>query len=516
MGPRQSRGKRCATLANRWPVGTLVVSRDAAPPRISSRAGDPLFPGQEVAMALKREREHHPRNKRDNERKSAGGSTDLIDRVPPQNLEAEASVIGAILIDNDAAWVALQTLRAEHFYKSANERIFSAIVDLTRDRKPIDLVILRDELERRDELEGIGGTSYLRELVEVVPTARNIEHYAQLVHEKALLRSLIRVSTEIVHDAYQSAERAPVILDEAEARFFQVTGERVTSTVHDIETLMHEAFQKIDAGKPMTGLKCHLVDLDLKTNGLKPAELTILAARPSMGKTSLATTIMRNIAVQNRVGVAFYSLEMSADQVAQNLLCSHARVDSFRMRRGMLDQSEILRLQEAAGELADAPFYIDDATGMSVLELRAKARQLKQRHDIGLVVIDYLQLMEGDRTSGRSEGRQQEISQISRGLKALARELAVPVVALSQLSRAVEQREGHRPRLSDLRESGSLEQDADMVWLLFREAYYKPDKLEVQNTAELIVAKNRNGPVGSVPLFFHKEYTRFDNGPADR
>jgi len=472
-------------------------------------------------MALERtEREARPRRARDKDGGPARHpapppGADLLERVPPQNLEAEASVLGAILLDNEAAWAAAQRLRPEHFYRAANSRIYAAILDLVQAQRPVDIVILKDELERRQELELVGGTPYLRELLQTVPTAANAEHYAGLVVDRALLRSLIQVSTEIVRDAYQTPDSAQTMLDDAEQRFFKVTGERVTSTVKELGALLHQAFDKIDQGGAMTGVKTGLCDLDRKTNGLKPAELTILAARPSMGKTSLASTIARNIAVQERVPIAFYSLEMSADQVAQNLLCSHARVDSFKMRRGELVQQDIDKLQAAAGDLVDAPIFIDDAAGLTIMQLRAKARQLKLRENIGLILVDYLQLMDGDRSRGRSEGRQQEISQISRGLKALARELDVPVLALSQLSRAVEQREGHRPRLSDLRESGSIEQDADMVWLLFREAYYKPDKPEIQNLAEVIVAKNRNGPTGSVHLFFHREYTRFDNGPAD-
>ncbi|MHC4829508.1 MAG: replicative DNA helicase [Planctomycetota bacterium] len=438
---------------------------------------------------------------------------DLIDRVPPQNLEAEASVLGAIMLDNQSVFDAQEKLRPEHFYKAANRIVYEVMLELTNRNHPVDLVILKDELTRRGQLEAIGGAAYLRELVETVPTAANISYYVDLVHDRALLRELIQVSTEIVKETYENEGPASEMLDHAEQKFFKVTETRVVGTSKNMSELITAEFAKIEAGAGAKGQPTHLIDLDRKTLGLKPAELTILAARPSMGKTSLATTIMRNVAVQDGALVVFFSLEVSANQVAQNMLCSHARVNSYSMRDGKLSRKEMEDLQRGAGDLFEAPIKIDDTAGLSIMELRARARKISRQDKIALIVVDYLQLMEGDR-SRRSEGRQQEISQISRGLKQLARELNVPVVALSQLSRAVEQREGHRPRMSDLRESGSIEQDADMVWLLFREAYYKPDKPEIQNQAELIIAKNRNGPTGSVMLFFQREYTRFDNGMA--
>lgn len=439
---------------------------------------------------------------------------DLLERVPPQNLEAEASVLGAILLDNEAAWSVARFLKAEHFYKTAHRTIYATILELIEARKPVDLVILKDELGRKGQLEAAGGPAYLAQLVETVPTAANAEHYAKLVRDRALLRGLIATATEIVRDAYQADGPAERLIDAAEKKFFEATGRRVESTSFEIRDILIEEMNRIEAGQSMRGLMSHLVDLDRLTNGFKPAELVILAARPSMGKTSLCTTILRNIATQDRVPVAFFSLEMSRSQVAQNMLCQHARVDSFKMRQGRLERHELQTLGRRAGELAEAPIFIDDASGMSIMELRAKARLLKLRHKIALIAVDYLQLMETGE-GRREESRQQEISQISRGLKQLARELDVPVIALSQLSRAVESRDGNRPRLSDLRESGSIEQDADMVLMLYREAYYKPEKLEIANKAEVIVAKNRNGPTGSAELYFHREYTRFDNGPND-
>jgi replicative DNA helicase len=440
---------------------------------------------------------------------------DLLDRVPPQNLEAEASVLGAILLDNDAAWAVARFLRPEHFYKQANRTIYATALELIEARKPVDLVIMKDELGRRGLLEAVGGARYLAELVELVPSAANAEYYGRLVRERALLRGLIATVTEIARDAYQSELPVEQTIDLAEKKFFEATSRRVERTSYEIREILVEEMNRIESGAPMKGLMTHLVDLDAITNGLKPAEFVVLAARPSMGKTSLATTIIRNVAMRDRVPVAFFSLEMSRSQVTQNMLCQHARIDSFKMRQGRLDRQELATLGRRAGELAEAPIYIDDSSGMSVMELRAKARLLKLRQKIGLIVIDYLQLMEPSGTS-REENRQQEISQISRGLKQLARELDVPVLALSQLSRAVEAREGHKPRLSDLRESGSIEQDADMVLFLYREHYYKPEKKELENKAEVIVAKNRNGPTGSVELYFQKTYTRFDNGPNDQ
>jgi len=447
------------------------------------------------------------------ERTEPSTSTDFLDRIPPQNLEAEACVLGSILLDNEAAWLVAQFLKPEHFYKAANRTIFEVALTLAQDRKPVDVVILRDELSKKGALEATGGPEYLKELVEAVPSAANAEYYAKLVHERYLLRSLIQVATAVARDAYDASGPAAGVIDRAEKKFFEVTAKRVQDTATDIKSLLHEEFDRIEQGASMKGVMTNLTDLDQVTNGFRPEELIILAARPSMGKTSLATSIIRNITIYHRVPTVFYSLEMSKSQVTQNMLCGQARVDSFRMRQGRLDQRDLGRLRDGAAELAEAPIFIDDASSVSIMELRAKARMMKMRHNIGMIVIDYLQLMEGEKGGSKEENRAQEISQISRGLKQLARELACPVIALAQLNRGVEQREGHKPRLSDLRESGSIEQDADMVLMLYREAYYKPNDTDpkIQNGATIVVAKNRNGPVGEVNLYFHKEYTRFDN-----
>ncbi len=440
---------------------------------------------------------------------------DLLDKVPPQNLEAEQSVLGAILLDNAAAWLVAQFLKPEHFYKASHQKIYETILELTKGQKPIDTVLIEEELTKAGAIETVGGRSYLARLVDAVPSAANAEYYARIVRDKALLRSLIAVTSTIARDAFAAQENAEAVVDRAEQRFFEVTSKRVSETASDLGSLLNQELDRIDQGAAMRGHMTHLSDLDEMTNGFRPSELIILAARPSMGKTSLATTIIRQVGIQDRLPVVFYSLEMSKSQVTQNMLCSEARVDSFKMRQGRLDRGDYDRLRDAACRLADAPVFIDDASVVSIMELRAKARMMKLRHKIGLVVIDYLQLMEGERSRG-DDNRAQEISTISRGLKQLARELDVPVIALSQLNRGVEQREGHKPRLSDLRESGSIEQDADMVLMLYREAYYKPESTDpkIQNGATVIVAKNRNGPTGELTLFFHRQYTRFDNWGA--
>ena len=439
---------------------------------------------------------------------------DLLDRVPPHSLEAEASVLGAILLDNEAAWLVARDLKPEHFYKAANQKIYEAALALVTERRPADVVTVKEELQRRGELEPVGGALYLGELLNAVPSAANAEHYARIVREKALLRSLIRAAREVEKDAFDAGESADAILDRAERRFFEVTQRRLTDTSTELRHLLNEEFDKIESGKPRKGLATHLVDLDRITNGLKPAEFVVLAARPAMGKTSLATTIVRNVAIRDKRPVAFFSLEMSKSQLAQNMLCAQARVPTFRVQQGNLEARELQRLRDAAAVLFEAPVIIDDAPALTIMQLRAKARIARMRHGVQLIVIDYLQLMEADRPSS-DENRQQEVSQISRGLKQLARELDVPVLALSQLSRAVEQRSDKRPLLSDLRESGAIEQDADMVLLLYRESYYKSDKPDIANLAEVIVGKNRNGPTGSAKLIFLKEYMRFENEASE-
>lgn len=438
---------------------------------------------------------------------------DNLDRLPPQNLEAESSVLGAILLDNEAAWVVAQFLKPEHFYKAANRVLFEVVLELVNQRKPVDELTLLDELGRRGALEQVGGKDYLKSLVDSVPSAANAEYYGRMVRDRALLRLLITTATGIVKDAYDAKGSAEAVIDGAEKAFFEATSRRVADTATDLASLLNDEFRRIEAGGTLKGIMTDLIDLDEVTNGFKPSELIILAARPSMGKTSLALSFVRNIAVGREVPVVFYSLEMSRSQVTQNMLCAEARVNSYRMRKGELNQTEIAALTKAADGLSRAKIYIDDASTSTIMELRAKARMMKLKHNVGMIVIDYLQLMEGERSRASEDNRAQEISTISRGLKQLARELNVPVIALAQLNRGPEQRESHKPRLSDLRESGSIEQDCDIALLLYREAYYKPDSQDpkVLNRADVIIAKNRNGPTGEIPLYFHKEYTRFDN-----
>ncbi|MBX6351328.1 MAG: replicative DNA helicase [Clostridia bacterium] len=440
------------------------------------------------------------------------------DRLPPQNVEAEQSVLGAMLISPEAVVRAAEVLDADDFYREGHRHVFRAILALYERNEPADVVTVGDELERRRLLEEVGGRAYLAELANAVPTAANVEHYARIVEEKAVLRNLIQSSSEIARRAFEGGEDADELLDFAEERIFSLTRDRRVKTYAPIREVLVDTFDHIqrmyEKKDGVTGTPTGFRGLDELTSGLHPSELVVLAARPSQGKTALALNVAAHVAIEHSVPVAIFSLEMSREQVAQRMLCSEARVSSYRLRSGQLHTQDWDRLSHALGRLGDAPIFIDDSPNITVMELRARARRLKAEEDIGLVVVDYLQLM---RTRGRVESRQQEISEISRSLKALARELEVPVLALSQLSRAVEQREGRRPQLSDLRESGAIEQDADVVLFI----YHDPEKAErketisyggarsVVSTVELILAKQRNGPVGSVELVFFHDWTRF-------
>ena len=381
------------------------------------------------------------------------------------------------------------------------------MLDLYDKGSAIDLVILRDELSRRGDLEKVGGVEYLVQLVQSVPSAANAEFYAGIVRDKALLRDLISASGAIIDEAYTAHDEVAAILDRAEQQFFMVTEQRVANEAVGLSSLLEQTFQQIQdrEGNYLTGAPTGFLELDDLTSGLQPAELIIVAARPSMGKTAMGLNLAEHMAVNENMPVVFFSMEMSRQQVAQRILCSRGRIDSHRLRRGMLNEQEIRQLQMICDELRDAPLFIDDTPGMTVLELRAKARRLWLQHKIKAIFIDYLQLMH---TPG-AESRQQEIAIISRGLKALGRELNVPIVSLAQLNRGTEGRDGHRPRMSDLRESGAIEQDADVVMLLHRPSYYDPN--EDPNVAEVIIAKQRNGPTGTVKLHFDARSTRFDN-----
>lgn len=432
-------------------------------------------------------------------------------KVPPQNLEAEMAVLGSMLIEEEAIPLALELIDEVCFYKEAHSQIFSAIVNLFNGQRSVDLITISDELKRKNLLEAIGGISYLTGLTETVPTAANVQHYARIVKEKAVLRLLINNSTQIVSECFDSKGNVDELVDRAEKLIFEISDRKIEGGYIPLKEIIKDSIETIDnlyqKKGHVTGLATGFADFDYQTAGLQNSDLIVIAGRPSMGKSALAISIAEHAGVVEKIPVGFFSLEMSKEQLVQRLLCSHAKVDTHKVRSGFLAPADWPRLTSAAGKLSDAPIFIDDTPAISALELRAKARRLKSHHDIKLIVLDYLQLMRG---SVRSENRQQEISEISRSLKALARELSIPIIAISQLSRAVEARQDHRPQLSDLRESGAIEQDADVVILLLREEYYYPTE-ENKGIAEVIIAKQRNGPVGSIKLAFLKEFMRFEN-----
>ena len=443
------------------------------------------------------------------------------ERKIPWSPEAEQAVLGAMLLDQDAALKAAELLADDAFHKEAHRRIFRAMTAIVEKNDVLDPVVLRDELERRHDLEAVGGVDFLSVLLDVVPTAANVEYHARIVKDKALLRRLIDVGTAIVQSSYDGREEIGDLLDLAEQKIFEVSFQRGTQEVVRIKEMMWETMERIEArfrgDESVLGVRSGFKDLDEMTNGFQQSDLIIVAARPSMGKTSLCLDVAANAAIDAQVPVAIFSLEMSREQLAERLLASESFVDLQKLRTGKLRDEDFPRVSGAAGRLGSAKIWIDDTPAMGLLELRSKARRMKAEHDIGMIIIDYMQLMQGP---ANSENRQQEISFISRSLKALARELRIPVVALSQLSRAPEQRGGdRRPMLSDLRDSGAIEQDADLVLFLYRPEMYAghlTDKeLEgKEGIAELIVAKHRNGPTGSITLAFNKSCTRFDNYTA--
>ena len=432
----------------------------------------------------------------------------ILERTMPQSIEAEMSVLGAMILDNEVINLVIPILNKLSFYKTAHRELYQAIVDIYDKGQPVDLVVLREELKKRSLLEKVGGVEYLMELEEAVPTIGNVEYYANIVREKAIKRNLIEVAATIQKQSFEESTDTEHLLDASERAIFDITQKKFNTASTKLNEILKETFSRIenlhDRQSRLTGLSAGFYDLDDLTCGLQPSELIIVAARPSMGKTSIVLNIVEHVGVVEKKPVVIFSLEMSAQQVAQNMLCSHARIDAHKLRMGFLDDKQWSDLSYGLGSLSEAPIFIDDTPGLTVLEIRAKARRLKAQYDIQLVAVDYLQLME----SSRAENRQQEISVISRGLKSLARELKIPVIAVSQLNRSVESREGHRPRMSDLRESGSLEQDADVIALLHRDNYYDPDK---DNTAELIIAKQRNGPTGVIKLTFRSHFMRFES-----
>ncbi|MDP2652968.1 MAG: replicative DNA helicase [Candidatus Omnitrophota bacterium] len=432
-------------------------------------------------------------------------------RIPPQNAEAEKSVLGAMLIDEEAIGTAIEILDESWFYDDAHRKIYAAVVDLYNNRKNVDLITLTSKLRDDGHLGEVGGETYLTSIIDMVPTAANVEHYANIVKEKGILRRLIHNSTEIVNSCYEPRQDIHGTLDTAERLIFEIADLKHRQPSIHIKELVKKTIETIDTlyqrKEYITGLPTTFTEFNRMTSGLQPSDLIIVAGRPSMGKSAFAASIAEYIGIEKKIPVAFFSLEMSKEQLVQRMLCSQARVDAHKVRSGFLSPSDWPKLTAAAGKLSNSAIFIDDTPAISAMELRAKARRLKSRHDIQLIVLDYLQLMRG---STKTDSRQQEISEISRSTKALARELHIPIIALSQLSRAVESREGNRPQLSDLRESGAIEQDADLVILMVREEYYRPTE-ENKGIAEIIIAKQRNGPVGTIKLTFIKEYMRFEN-----
>jgi len=441
-------------------------------------------------------------------------------RQAPWSEEAEISVLGGMLIDGDAVALAVELIDDGAFYKEANRRLYRAMIRLYNRGEVIDVVTLTDELKSSRELDSAGGMAYVAQLVDAVPTAANIEYHCRILRDKALLRRLIESATEIVRDAYDApAGEVEETLDRAEQRIFEIAQAQQRSGFVWIKEILWPAFERIEElqRRPgtVTGVPTGIEELDSLTAGFQRSDLIVLAGRPSMGKTALALNFAQHAAIEAEITVAIFSLEMAKESLVQRLLCAEGRVDSSRLRRGTLRDEEYSRLATAAGLLNTAPVWIDDTPAISALEIRAKARRLRAEVDLGLIIVDYLQLMSGPRNA---ENRQQEISSISRALKAVAKELGVPILALSQLSRAPEQRADHRPVLADLRESGAIEQDADLVLFIYREEVYKSrDELQqdptLEGKADLIVGKQRNGPTGELPLHFHKAYTLFEARP---
>ncbi|VAX26887.1 Replicative DNA helicase (DnaB) [hydrothermal vent metagenome] len=450
-----------------------------------------------------------------------------LKRLPPQNIEAERAILAAVMLDNQAINRAVEVLKTEDFYRESHRKIYSAMLDLNDMSEAIDLITLSDRLRIKDELEAIGGDLYLVELLESVATAANVRLHAKIVHEKGLLRELISIATNIVTQGYDTDGKVDELLDEAERSIFEITDKSMRATFVPMKELVKAGFEIIEklADQKMTGLPSRYKDLDKMTSGFQPSDLVIVAGRPSMGKTAFALGLAQNIALSEQKTVGIFSLEMSKEQLVLRMLCSEARVDAHKLRSGFLGQpgnDNWRRLIEAAGRLNEAPIFIDDTASISILEMRAKARRLKAEHNLGILIVDYLQLMRG---RGNVNSREQEISEISRSLKGLAKELKIPIIALSQLSRAVESRpeKKKRPILADLRESGAIEQDADVVLFIYREEVYDPCKCAAdgecicgrRGVAEIIIGKQRNGPIGDVPMAFLNRYTRFEDLASD-
>ncbi len=432
-------------------------------------------------------------------------------KVPPQNLDAEMSLLGAVLIDEEVLADISEHVTTKDFYDKRHATIFAGMMKLYERHKPVDLLTLTDQLKKKDELEAVGGSAYLTELTNYVPTAAHAESYAEIVAQKAVRRRLIKASADISELGYDEETTTQELLEKAEAELFSVSDQSLKQDLVSIESILTDSFDRLEElhrnKGQLRGIRTGYKDLDTMTAGLQRSDLIILAARPAMGKTTLVTNLAYNVATIAKLPVLFFSLEMSKEQLIDRMLSDASGVDSWNIRTGNLSDDDFSKISEAMGEMAEAPIFIDDTPGLSILEMRTKARRAAHDQPLGLIIVDYLQLMQAINT--RNGNRVQEISEISRGLKLIARELNVPLIALSQLSRAVESRTPPIPMLSDLRESGSIEQDADIVSFIYRPGYYEPDNPEVANITDLIIAKHRNGPVGKVQLYFHPERLRF-------
>ncbi len=432
-------------------------------------------------------------------------------RIPPHNQEAEQAVLAGILIDSEAIAKTIEILISDDFYRDSHRKIYQAMITLYERNEPTDLLTVSDELKKQNFLEEIGGSTYLAGLVDLLPSSANIASYARIIKEKSVLRSLISAATEIITRGYEGGEETDRFLDDAEQIIFRVSEKKMRQSFYPVKEIVKDSYRAIESlyekKELITGVPTGFRDFDRLTSGLQKSDLIIIAGRPSMGKTALALNIVEHAACEKKVCSAIFSLEMSKEQLVQRMLCGLGKVDGSKLRGGFLRESDWPRLIRACGKLSESPLFIDDTPALSVLEMRAKARRLKKEHNLGLIVVDYLQLM---RSAHNSESREREISEISRSLKALAKELSVPVIALSQLNRSVESRNDKRPQLSDLRESGAIEQDADLIGFIYRDEVYNKNSAD-KGVAEIIIGKQRNGPIGTVRLAFLNEYTRFED-----